>query len=109
MHEDDRDFKDLGKRISLEGLPPDLLSQLQFTKMDELEEQVMGVVDSEYQGMANIDEIMVGLFRKFGEIQKRPYLSNKLYRMAQSGLLFSVKGKKGVYTTKKELEEYYRR
>lgn len=102
------DFKKLGRRIGdLSDLPEELRAQLQITKTDELEDQVMQVMNEMYAGMANIDEIMVGIYRKFQAIQKRPYLSNKLYRMAQAGLIYSVKGKKGAYSTKKELENYY--
>ena len=104
----DDDYKKIGRRIEdLDNLPEELRSQLQITKTDELEDKILSVLNELYAGMANIDEILVGVYRKFTEIQKRQYLSNKLYRMAQSGLIYSVKGKKGAYCTKKELVEYY--
>ncbi len=105
---DAADFKKMGRRLGdLSDIPEELRAQLQIVKTDELEDQIIGVLNEFYAGMANIDELMVGIYRKFNYIQKRQYLSNKLYRMSQSGLIYSVKGKKGVYCTKKELENYY--
>ena len=104
----DNEFDKLGKRVgNLDDLPPELRSQLQIAKIDELEEQIITTINELYAGMANIDEILVGLFRKFQLVQKRQYTANKLYRMAQTGLIFSVKGKKGVYSTDKNKENFY--
>jgi len=40
-----------------------------------------------YDGVANVDEILVGLFRRTGEIYDRQPLANRLYRMGQAGHL----------------------
>lgn len=104
----DDDFSNLGKRVgNVNDLPEELRVQLQIAKTDELEDQIVAIINEIYNGMANIDEILVGIFRKTAVVQKRQYVANKLYRMAQSRLVFSVKGKKGVYTTNKELENFY--
>ena len=89
----------VGKRLgNLADLPEDLKKQLQATKIDDLERKILEVFLG-YEGIANIDEILVGLYRKYSEIQDRAFVSNKLYRMAKAGHLKSVKGKKGVYQT----------
>ena len=75
-------------------LPPELLEELSITKADELEDQLVTVINA-YGGTASLDQILVGLFRKFGITQKRRFLQNKLYRMS---MIWSVPGKKGVYT-----------
>jgi Fic family protein len=89
----------VGKRLgNVSDLPEELRNQLQATKIDELERQILDVLSS-LEGIANLDEILVGLYRKFSVIQERQYLSNKLYRMAKAGHIITVKGKKGVYKT----------
>ncbi len=93
----DNALEKVGKRLgNLSDLPEELKKQLQATKTDELERQILEVL-SELEGIGNIDEILVGLYRKYTVIQDRAFLSNKMYRMAKSGHLKSVKGKKGVY------------
>jgi len=104
----EENFKKLGRRLGdLSDLPEELRAELQITKTDELENQIIEVINESYEGMANIDEVIVGIYRKYNDIQKRQFLANKMYRMAKTGLLYSVKGRKGVYTTKEELESYY--
>jgi len=93
--------KDLGRRIgNISELPEELRSQLQAAKTSEFERNVIAVLDDQYGGIANVDEIMVGMYRLTGEIHQRQQLSNRLYRMGVSGLLESVPRKKGVYRTK---------
>ncbi|MFZ0946154.1 MAG: hypothetical protein WB930_13880 [Syntrophobacteraceae bacterium] len=87
----------VGKRLgNLSDIPEELRKQLQATKTDEFERQILEVL-SDLEGIGNIDEILVGLYRRFGIVQQRAFLSNKLYRMTTSGHLRSVKGKRGVY------------
>lgn len=82
---------DLG---NIHDLPQDLLNELSVAKNDELENQIVTVINS-YDGEASLDQILVGLFRKFKVAQKRRFLMNKLYRMS---MIWSVDGKKGIYT-----------
>jgi len=93
--------RDLGRRLGdLSDLPDELKSQLQATKVGELDASIMDVLETQLDGAGNVDEILVGLYRKTGEIHKRQYISNKLYRMAQTGMIVSVPKKKGVYRSK---------
>ncbi len=85
---------DLG---NVHDLPSELLEELSIAKTDELEDQLVTVINA-YGGEANLDQILVGLYRKFKVSQKRRFLQNKLYRM---DTIWSVEGKKGVYTTTK--------
>ena len=85
---------DLG---NIYDLPPELQQELSITKTDALEDQLVTVINA-YGGAANLDQILVGLFRKFKISQKRRFLQNKLYRMTA---VWSVPGKKGLYTTQK--------
>ena len=89
---------DLG---NIYDLPPELQQELSITKTDVLDDQLVTVINA-CGGTATLDQILVGLYRKFGITQKRRFLQNKLYRMT---MVWSVTGKKGIYTTKEpELE-----
>ena len=83
---------DLG---NVHDLPPELLEELSVAKADELEDQLVTVIRA-YGDEASLDQILVGLWRKFKVSQKRRFLQNKLYRM---DTVWSVSGCKGVYTT----------
>lgn len=84
---------DLG---SIHDLPQELLDELSVAKTDDLEDQLVTVINA-YGGEASLDQILVGLYRKFKVSQKRRFLQNKLYRMT---VVWGVDGKKGIYTTK---------
>tara|TARA_B100001778_G_C18600542_1_gene637006 strand:+ start:1513 stop:1914 length:402 start_codon:yes stop_codon:yes gene_type:complete len=107
----EEDFKNIGRRVGdIDDLPEELKKHLQISKTDELEEKILSVLNELYSGMANLDEVIVGLYRKYNEIiDNRQFLSNKMYRMSQNKLLYSVMGKKGAYTTKKELVDYFKK
>ncbi len=89
---------DLG---NIYDLPAELLKELSVSKTDELEDQLVTVINA-YGGEASLDQILVGLFRKFEVQQKRRFIQNKLYRM---DTVWSVEGKKGVYTTTEPPED----
>jgi hypothetical protein len=93
--------RDLGRRLGdLADLPEELLKQLQAAKTSELEQDIISVVRDDYDGVANVDEILVGLYRRTDKIHQRQYLANKLYRMALAEQIVSVPKKKGVYRSK---------
>lgn len=87
----------------LSDLPPELLSEINAVRSDSLEDQLVTVINS-YGGTADLDQILVGLYRKFDVVQTRRFIQNKLWRMIQKGFMRSIPNKKGVYTTC-ELEE----
>ena len=92
---------DLGKRVgNLDDLPVELRAQLQIGKVGEFEQQIIDMIRHQYDGVANVDEVLVGLFRMSGEIHQRQQLANKLYRMGQASQIISVPRKKGVYRSK---------
>lgn len=89
---------DLG---NIYDLPQELIDELSVAKTDELEDQLVTVINA-YDGAASLDQILVGLYRRFKIVQKRRFIQNKLYRM---DMIWSVDGKKGVYTTIKPDED----
>jgi hypothetical protein len=88
----------------ISDLPKELLAELSVTKTETIEDQVFQIVKSA-GGKSNIDTILVYLYRNYGEVQTRKYVQNKLWRMAQKEILWSVPGKKGWYTLEKPAEE----
>ena len=92
---------ELGKRVGdLNDLPEELRRQLQIGKVGALDQQIIGMIRDEYDGVANVDEILVGLFKATKQIHQRQQLANKLYRMGQAGQIVSVPKRKGVYRTR---------
>jgi hypothetical protein len=83
----------------LSDLPPELLKELSESAKGETD-QLITIINSR-GGTANLDEILIDLWRKYKELGKRPLVSNKLYRLSRRGLCWSVPGKKGTYTTTK--------
>ena len=87
LMDDDSLPDDLGRRVGdLRELPESLREQLQVGRIDELEKQVINSL-SYLHGVANLDEVLVALYRMTGEVYKRTYISNKMYRMAQAGTI----------------------
>lgn len=87
----------LGKRVGeIHSLPEELRAQLIVGKRDELEEVLLDAL-RELEGIANLDELLVAVYRATGKVYKRTFVSNKMYRMASNGLVESVPKRKGVY------------
>ncbi len=104
MSTDDSIPKDLGRRLGdLSDLPEILRKQIVATKLDELEEKIVKTLEGRFAGIANLDELMVGLYRDHQYIvEDRRKLANKLYRMQVTGLVESIPKRKGVYKLKKQ-------
>jgi len=85
----------------LSDLPSSLRSQLAGLRTDELDDQIYIIVKAAEEG-ADLDTILIELWRRFRVEQTRRFIQNKSYRLAQKGILFSVTGKKGLYTATEE-------
>ena len=81
----------------LSDLPPELVKELTGIKVDDLEQQIFTVVKAGGSEV-DLDSILIELFRRFKVVQTRKFLQNKLWRMAQKGVIQTVPGRKGVYT-----------
>jgi hypothetical protein len=82
-------------------LPEILKKQLASSKVGELEEKILSTIRTRFDGVASIDEIMVGLYRDFKYItEDRRMLASKIYRMSKSGLLESVPKRRGIVQIK---------
>ncbi|HEY4116113.1 MAG TPA: hypothetical protein VGM17_18800 [Rhizomicrobium sp.] len=81
----------------LSDLPPDLLSELSVARADPLEAQIISVLQA-CGGSADLDRILIGLYRKFQTVQKRRPLQNKLWRMVRKGDLRKAKAERGIFS-----------
>ncbi|MCY3989256.1 MAG: hypothetical protein OXF94_11805 [Gammaproteobacteria bacterium] len=88
----------------LKDLPDELIKELNVTDSDKMDYSIVELVN-EHGGIASLDRILVGLYLKTHEVQKRHNLNARIYRMMQKGLLHSVPGKKGVYSSRQLSEE----
>lgn len=94
------DNSKIGNRLGdVMDLPEEMRAQLVSVQFDEAEMQIINLVRDKFDGVATIDEIFVGLYREHQVSSPRDALANKIYRMTRKELLFSVSGRKGVYTT----------
>ncbi len=77
-------------------LPPELLKELNVPS-DQLETQIVAVLQGA-SAPVDLDQILVGLFRRFAVIQKRRFLQNKLWRMVKKQQIHKMKNRKGLYS-----------
>jgi hypothetical protein len=90
--------QNFGRRFGeIDELPDELKAQLQAIKVGDIEQVIIDMLRDDFGGIANLDEILVGLYRRKREVFGRQLISNKLYRMNKAGLVDSVPKKKGVY------------
>jgi hypothetical protein len=81
----------------LSDLPAELLKELSESFKGETN-PIIKIINCR-GGTASLDEILVDLYRRFGEIGRRQIIANKLYRLTQRNLCRAVPGRKGIYTT----------
>ncbi len=78
-------------------LPPALLKELSPRKRDRLEQQIVAVL-SACNGSADLDQVLVGLYRGFGVIEKRRVIQNKLWRLVRTGRICKAKNTRNVFS-----------
>jgi hypothetical protein len=80
------------------GLPPELLAQLNISEGDKLDASIIETIN-EAGGTLLLDKILIGLYKKTGEVHQRAQVISRIYRMSKKGMVSSVPRRKGVYTT----------
>lgn len=78
------------------GLPHELIQELNLSAGDRAEFAILSLLE-ESDGPLSLDKLLIGLYRRTGEIHKREKLTARLYRMAQKNLVYAYPGKKGIY------------
>lgn len=91
---------DTGREVidanDLSGLPEELLRELSASNADMLERQILTVLET-LGGCGDLDQILIGLYRKFQVVQKRRFLQNKLWRMVRKGQVQKPGGARGIF------------
>lgn len=86
------------QRGDAEGdLPPALLKELSPKKRDRLEQQIVAVLAA-CNGQADLDAVLIGLYRGFGVIAKRRVIQNKLWRLVRTGRICKAKNTRNVFS-----------
>lgn len=83
----------------LEGLPPEVIEQLGLNESDYYEMELVRLINK-VGGVVSLDKLIVLLYKEKNEVAGRTPLNARLYRMMKKSLVYSVPGKKGVYSTK---------
>ncbi len=78
-------------------LPSELLEQLS-SRSKKGQADVLVQIIADRGGAASLDDILIDLYRKTGEIGQRTLIGNKLYRLAKAGQVSTTEGRKGIFT-----------
>ena len=78
-------------------LPPALLKELSPRSRDGLEQQILAVLAA-CDGSADLDQVLMGLYRGFGVIGKRRVIQNKLWRLVRTGRICKAKNTRNVFS-----------
>ena len=78
-------------------LPPALVKELRHRQPDQLEGQIVAVLAA-CRGSADLDQILIGLYRGFGLIEKRRVIQNKLWRLVRKGRIAKASDTRNVFT-----------
>lgn len=81
----------------LSDLPAELLEQLSGRAKKGPSDILVQII-TDRGGSASLDEILIDLYRKTGEIGQRTLVGNKLYRLAKQGLVATTEGRKSIFT-----------
>lgn len=79
-------------------LPPELIAQLSAESRKRERYNLILEIMTASGGTADLNTILIGIYRKTGVIETRGYMVGQMYRMAKASLVRSVKKEKGVYT-----------
>lgn len=81
----------------LEGLPKELLKELNISESDQLELEIFDSL-KKAGGTLPVDKILIQLYRDTGQVHSRDKLAAKLYRMSAKGKLIASNEHRGVYS-----------
>jgi hypothetical protein len=83
----------------IEGIPEELLKELNLTEATDRQDLLIEYLIAKAGGILSLDQVMIDLWKKTSEVPKRNTLTSRLYRMVSKGMIYTVPGKKGVYST----------
>jgi hypothetical protein len=82
----------------IENAPEELLKELNLTEKDR-QELLIEYLIAQADGVLSLDKIIMELYARTKEVPKRAEVTQRLFRMANRGMIYNVPGKKGIYST----------
>lgn len=86
--------------LSAQELPAELLKELRIENSDD--SKIINVF-RQGGGILNISEVLVGMYKTYGDVKTRTYVTIALYKLAKKGALKKTE-KKGEYELVKTSE-----
>lgn len=83
----------------LRDAPPELLKELGISESEKLVLLYSEIIDAA-GGVANIDQIVLGIYKRTQQIESRATVNSRLYRFKKKGWIHQHPTLKGVYGTK---------
>ena len=90
--------------FAVRSIPEDLKDEISLTDTDKFEIDVLNLIDKAKGKRISINNLLIALKISTGVMYSRSNLNNRLYRMVKKDILFSVPGRKGLYTTNRNIQ-----
>lgn len=89
---------------TLDGLPEELIAQLQISDADRFQWCVVDIINRTPDKTISLEVLLIALYKVTGKIYERADLANRMSRLSRKGVAFPVPGRKAVYTTSPPIE-----
>jgi len=90
--------------FAISSIPADLKDEISLTDTDKFEIEVINLINKAKDKRMSLNNLLVALKLTTGIAHSRSTLNNRLYRMVKKDILFSVPGRKGLYTTNRDIQ-----
>lgn len=90
--------------FAISSIPADLKDEISLTDTDKFEIEVINLINKAKNKRMSLNNLLVALKLTTGIAYSRSILNNRLYRMVKKDILFSVPGRKGLYTTNRDIQ-----
>ena len=90
--------------FAISSIPADLKDEISLTDTDKFEIEVINLINKAKDKRISLNNLLVALKLTTGIAYSRSILNNRLYRMVKKDILFSVPGRKGLYTTNRDIQ-----
>lgn len=81
----------------LVDLPEELLKELGVTSADRRNVLLLEIMKKHEPEPTSLNQLLLGIYKETGEIEKRSRLIGRMYRLAKRGAVSILPGKKGLY------------
>ena len=88
-------MKNIFDSKDVSDLPEDILCELKKTRLGEMPTSILKLYD--IKGELSVDEVLIGLFRKYAIIKTRKQVVSYIYFLTRRKYIIRIRGKQGVY------------